>query len=430
MPVSGDANSTTKSAISNGTIEVRSNPTQDLNQLNRDTENALNALGKIFDKETVKEKQELANLFGQEAYKAVGDLAEKQWEKATNKEEKAKWTEDGEYKILLHTLVGGIMSELGGNGFTSGAVGAGVNQALQKQLANIKDPNLRLIASSLVGATASKLVGGNDKVGGSTAYTGILYNDYVHRPTTEGAIVYSSGDENGEGRGYYKVNSDGDEEYLNNGVEPGDVFWVADGKYIDGQQMGNEWIVGDDGSPIAFSWTPVQIPVGGTLYNDYITVDIAVNQETGKDVVINGRTVMSPDSTTRYNDAVAEHEESMTVPEIIAGFVNPGSKVSGLAKDIIAGYKGDVTHIINGSRSTTSGHAWELFFDGVKPSFEKIEPYIANVIEKGTITQTQTLPNGNKIVYRTLNIEGCEVWVKEFVENGIRRLSDAGVNNW
>ena len=340
MPVSGDASSTTKSAISNGTIEVRSNPIQDLSQLNRDTENALNALGKIFDKETVKEKQELANLFGQEAYKAVGDLAEKQWEKATTKEEKAKWAEGGEYKILLHTLVGGIVSELGGNGFTSGAVGAGVNQALQKQLANIKDPNLRLIASSLVGATASKLVGGNGKVGGSTAYTGILYNDYVHRPTTEGAIVYSSGDENGEGRGYYKVNSDGDEEYLNNGVEPGDVFWVADGKYINGQQMGNEWIVGDDGSPIAFSWTPVQIPVGGTLYNDYITVDIAVNQETGKDVVINGRTVMSPDSTTRYNDAVAEHEESMTVPEIIAGFVNPGYRATFFAAN--AGLEGKV----------------------------------------------------------------------------------------
>lgn len=224
------------------------------------------------------------------------------------------------------------MSELGGNGFTSGAIGAGANQALQKQLANIKDPNLRLIISSLVGATASKLVGGNAKVGGSTAYAGTLYNDYVHRPTTPGAIVYCENNENGEGRGYYEVQSNGAEKYLDDGVKPGDVFWVDDGKYIDGKQMGNEWIVGDNGAPIAFSWTSVQIPIGGTVLYDYLTVDIAVNQETGKEVVINGRTVMSPDSSARYNDAVAKYEESMKVPELIAGFVNPGSKGVSIAE--------------------------------------------------------------------------------------------------
>lgn len=102
----------------------------------------------------------------------------------------------------------------------------------------------------------------------------------------------------------------------------------------------------------------------------------------------------------------------------------------GVTKDIIAGYKGDVTHIINGSRSTTSGHAWEVLFNGTKPSFKEIEPYIASVIEKGTIKQIQNLTNGGKIVYKTLNIEGYEVWVKEFVQKGISRLSDAGVNNW
>jgi len=194
MPVSGDDGSITKSAIAGGTTEVRSNPKQDLSQLNRDTENSLNALGKIFDKKTVQEQQELANLFGQEAYKAVGDLAEKQLKKATTKEEQDKWKEGGEYKVLLHTVVGGVMSELGGNGFTSGAVGAGVTQALQKQLANIKDPNLRLIASSLVGTAASKLVGGNAQVGSSTAYSGTKNNDYGHRPTYEGAVIYTKAD--------------------------------------------------------------------------------------------------------------------------------------------------------------------------------------------------------------------------------------------
>jgi filamentous hemagglutinin len=74
MPVSGDANSITKSAVSQGTIIVRSG-TADLSKLSRNTTDSLHALGKIFDQKTVQEKQQLANLFGQEAYHAIGDLA-------------------------------------------------------------------------------------------------------------------------------------------------------------------------------------------------------------------------------------------------------------------------------------------------------------------------------------------------------------------
>ena len=65
MPVNGNSSSTTKSAIADGTVEIRSNPNQDISGLSRDTNKALNELGKIFDKKTVQEKQELANLFGE-----------------------------------------------------------------------------------------------------------------------------------------------------------------------------------------------------------------------------------------------------------------------------------------------------------------------------------------------------------------------------
>jgi len=431
MPVSGDASSTTKSAISNGIIEVRSNPTQDLSQLNRDTENALNALGKIFDKETVKEKHELANLFGQEAYKAVGDLAEKQWEKATTKEEKAKWAEGGEYKNLLHAVVGGIMSELGGNGFTSGAVGAGTSQVLQKVLSKIGDPNIRLIASAILGGAAAKIVSGKTYAGVATAYYGTRYNDYTHRPTTPGSIIYRENDEKGVGQGYYMVGEDGLEYYQQNGVEPGDIYWIADGNYDEnGYQMGNEWIVGDDGKPIAFSWNTVQMYVGDLVSGSTVSLEIAINQETHKAVSINDQLAMTYDSNEKYNQAMADYEENKKIPELIASFVNPSSKVGGFAEAIIAGYKSDVTHIINGSRSSASGHSWEVFFDGVKPSFEKIKPYIANVLEHGNITRTDILKEESKIVYRSLNIDGFEVWTKEFIEDGVSRLSDAGVNNW
>ena len=70
-PAKGDASSTTKSAVASGTIDVRSNPNQDLSGLSRTTEKSLNALGKIFDKKKIEEQQELANLFGQIAFEEV-----------------------------------------------------------------------------------------------------------------------------------------------------------------------------------------------------------------------------------------------------------------------------------------------------------------------------------------------------------------------
>jgi filamentous hemagglutinin len=221
VKVSGDSDSTTKSAIAPGTITITGNQTQDLSNLSRDTNNSLNTLGKIFDKKTVQEKQELAKVFGEEAYKFVGELSAKKQvqgviakELADNYDKKAdearkkddlenatlnenlaqkyrgiehdlaSWNEGGANKIALHGLVGGIMSQMGGSNFTSGAVGAGVNEAIQKELSKIKDPGLHQIASGVVGATASKMVGGNAQSGASTAISGtknnILGEEYVN----------------------------------------------------------------------------------------------------------------------------------------------------------------------------------------------------------------------------------------------------------
>ncbi|SDF87158.1 hypothetical protein [Sporomusa acidovorans] len=195
VAVKGDAASTTKSAISPGTIEVRSNPNQDLSKLSRDPAGAVNALGKIFDKAKVQEKQELAKVFGQEAFKAVGDLASSQRKKALedaaklpqdSKEYKeamaraASWEDGGANKILLHSVVGGIMSSVGGNGFASGAVSAGVNEAVQKELAKIKDTGLHQLASALVGAAAAKVVGGNAQAGAAAAASGTKNNWLDH----------------------------------------------------------------------------------------------------------------------------------------------------------------------------------------------------------------------------------------------------------
>ncbi|WP_371366993.1 Toxin CdiA [Sporomusa rhizae] len=161
----GDADSTTKSAISPGTIEVRSNPNQDLSNLSRDTAGAVNALGKIFDKAKVQEQQELARVFGEEAFKAIGDLNLK---------------EGSPEKAALDAFAGGLMAKLGGGNFASGAAGAGFNQLLMNELKNIKDPAVMQWASAIVGAAAAKLVGGNAQTGASVAASETKNNFLSH----------------------------------------------------------------------------------------------------------------------------------------------------------------------------------------------------------------------------------------------------------
>ncbi len=123
MPAKGDANSTTTSAVAPGTIEIRENPTQDISALNRDTNNALNELGRIFDKQKIEEQQELAKTFGEEAFRLAHNLPD-----------------DGSgRKVAIHAIIGGIMSQITEADFASGAIGAGVNEAVIKALDG-KDP--------------------------------------------------------------------------------------------------------------------------------------------------------------------------------------------------------------------------------------------------------------------------------------------------
>ncbi|NLP41264.1 MAG: hypothetical protein GX348_03560, partial [Veillonellaceae bacterium] len=88
----------------------------------------------------------------------------------------ALWDEGGTNKILLHAVAGGIMSSLSGNGFSTGAASAGLNEAVQNELAKIKDSGLHQLASAIVGATAAEIVGGNAQAGASTAVSGTKNN--------------------------------------------------------------------------------------------------------------------------------------------------------------------------------------------------------------------------------------------------------------
>ena len=78
-------------------------------------------------------------------------------------------------KIAVHAIIGGIMSQITGAGFASGAVGAGLNEALITAVKG-KDPGTAQIVSAIIGAAAAKVAGGSAAAGASAAATGTKNN--------------------------------------------------------------------------------------------------------------------------------------------------------------------------------------------------------------------------------------------------------------
>ena len=173
QPVKGKAESTTKSAISEGTISItdKENQKQDISALNRDTKNTLNQLEKIFDKEKVQERQALANEFAKLGAEKIGDIAKEK-----------NWSPNDPRRSLLHGLLGGISAKLGGNSILSGVASGATMEGLQPMLDTfLKDhPDMREEVSSIFGYCAGKLFGGDGDVGAATAWNGTKFNWLTH----------------------------------------------------------------------------------------------------------------------------------------------------------------------------------------------------------------------------------------------------------
>ena len=90
------------------TIGIRENPTQDISVLSRDTENALNELGRIFDKKKIEEQQELATVFGEEAFRLAHNMKD-----------------DGSgRKMIVHAAIGAAAAKVAGGSAAAGASAA------------------------------------------------------------------------------------------------------------------------------------------------------------------------------------------------------------------------------------------------------------------------------------------------------------------
>lgn len=210
QPVKDKADSTTKSAVSEGVITItdKEHQKQDISDLNRDTKNTLNKLEKIFDKEKVQERQALANEFAKLGAEKIGDIAkEKGWDKNDTR------------RTLLHGLLGGITAKLGGNNVLSGVMAEGGMESLQPLLDNfLKDhPDMREEVSSIFGYCAGKLFGGDGDVGAATAWSGTKFNWINHKDAQDYAdkIKQAENAGNADEAEYYSKKRQLQDDYTN-----------------------------------------------------------------------------------------------------------------------------------------------------------------------------------------------------------------------
>ena len=97
--VKGKAGTTTTSAIAKGTITITDteNQKQDIEKLNRNTEDSLNKLKEIFDKTKVEERKQLLEELGIVGNRAIHEIASHNG-----------WKDGSAEKIALHGMLGAI----------------------------------------------------------------------------------------------------------------------------------------------------------------------------------------------------------------------------------------------------------------------------------------------------------------------------------
>ena len=181
--IRGSADSTTKSAVSEGTITIidREHQKQDILKLNRDTKNSLNQLQEIFDKTKVEEKQELVGMLEKYGNQAIHTYAESKG-----------WKDGSTEKMLLHGAFGALMGDMAGGSAASGALSGSVNEYMMGYLTKTKGqdwvqkhPDTVQWISAGVGAAIGKLSGKDVSDAINIALTATKWNKLAYERLTE-----------------------------------------------------------------------------------------------------------------------------------------------------------------------------------------------------------------------------------------------------
>ena len=171
--VKDKAGTTTTSAISKGTITIKDkeNQKQDIEKLNRNTEDSLNKLKEIFDKKKVEEKQELIHMMNIVGNQIIHEAADHYG-----------WKDGSTEKLLLHGAIGALTGSMSGGNALSGAVSGSVNEFALAYMEKTKGrnwmdthPDTVQAISTALGAVAGSLTGDRN-TGAYTAQMGTRWN--------------------------------------------------------------------------------------------------------------------------------------------------------------------------------------------------------------------------------------------------------------
>ena len=174
--VKDKAGTTTKSAISKGTITItnKENQKQDIEKLNRNTEDSLSKLKEIFDKTKVEEKQELIHMMNIVGNQIIHEAADHYG-----------WKEGSTEKLLLHGAIGALTGTMSGGNALSGAVSGSVNEFALAYMEKTKGrnwmdthPDTVQAISTALGAVAGSLTGDRN-TGAYTAQMGTRWNYFA-----------------------------------------------------------------------------------------------------------------------------------------------------------------------------------------------------------------------------------------------------------
>ena len=173
--VKGKAGTTTRSAVSKGTITItdKENQKQDIEKLNRNPEDSLNKLKEIFDKTKVEERKRLLEELGIVGNRAIHEIASHNG-----------WKDGSTEKIALHGMLGAITSAKSGGSALSGLIAGGANEYAIGYLKKTKGkdwinkhPDTVQNISAAFGGILSKMTGGSGHTGAYISRMGTKWNE-------------------------------------------------------------------------------------------------------------------------------------------------------------------------------------------------------------------------------------------------------------
>ena len=166
---------TTKSAVAKGTITItdKENQKQDIEKLNRNTEDSLKKLKEIFDKTKVEERKRLLEELGIVGNRAIHEIASHNG-----------WKDGSTEKVALHGMLGAITSAKSGGSALSGLIAGGANEYAIEYLKQTKGkdwinkhPDTVQNISAAFGGILSKMTGGSGHTGAYISQMGTKWNE-------------------------------------------------------------------------------------------------------------------------------------------------------------------------------------------------------------------------------------------------------------